>query len=169
MDSLKANLYTLSESRRLGHQLAQNTPREELLIIPEGFSNNILWLLGHILFVQKKLTYGLSKLDTQLPQWVGESFGPGSSPKSWKEIPSIDYILEHYLLASSQLQKDLEDKLFIEFIPYTTKIGTALNSLQETIAFNNFHEGLHLGQMLSIRRIISQNKKQISTPNQKEN
>lgn len=160
MESLKTNLYILSESRRLGYNLVQNTSPEEMLIIPEGFSNNIFWLLGHISFAQKKLISGLSKLDPRTPDWMAEYFGPGTSPKNWKSLPDINFILESFTLAPIEIENDFKNQLFSEFIPYTTKMGTVLNSFEEALAFNNFHEGLHLGQMLNIRRIISLNKSQ---------
>lgn len=160
MESVQADLYTLSESRRLGLDLLKNTSEQELLFIPEGFSNNILWLLGHTFLVQKKLSYGLSKLELEIPSWFSEFFANGTSPKNWKETPPLDFLLENYTQASVDFKQDLEKNKFIEFIPFTTKAGTRLNTLKEAIAFNNFHEGLHLGQMLNIRRIISLNKSQ---------
>lgn len=160
MESVQASLYTLSESRRLGLDLLKNTSSEELVFIPDGFSNNILWLAGHIYLVQLRLTYSLSRIDIDIPQWITDSFANGTSPKDWKTTPSIDFIIQNFDKAPNQLMEDLSNKKFIEFTPYTTKMGTQLNTLNEAIAFNNFHEGLHLGQMLNIRRIISLNKSQ---------
>jgi hypothetical protein len=168
MESVQADLYTLSESRRLGLDLIKNTSFEELLFIPDGFSNNIFWLLGHTFLVQKKLTYALSKLEVETPSWFSEYFANGTSPKNWKEVPSLEFLLENYTQAPVQLKQDLDQNKFIEFVPFTTKAGTQLNTLKEAIAFNNFHEGLHLGQMLNIRRIISLNKSQSQKENQYE-
>jgi hypothetical protein len=165
MESVQADLHTLSESRRLGLDLLKNTSAKELLYVPPGFSNNILWGLGHIYFVQIKLTYGLSKVNVDLPAWISDFFGHGTSPKNWKETPSVDFLIDNYAKAPVQLTEDLKKNIFVEFIPFKTRAGTQLNTLKEAIAFNNFHEGLHLGQMLNIRRIISLNKSQ----SQKEN
>jgi hypothetical protein len=165
MKSVQANLYTLSESRRLGLDLLENTSSEDLLFIPNGFSNNILWLAGHSYYVQIRLTYSLSKIKVEIPQCISDSFANGTSPKDWKATPNIDFLKENYSKAPQQLNLDIENNKFNEFTPFTTQAGTRLNNLEEAIAFNNFHEGLHLGQMLNIRRIISLNKSQ----SQKEN
>jgi hypothetical protein len=51
-------------------------------------------------------------------------------------------------------QADFEAGIFSAFHPYQTKTGFYLGSLQEALAFNNYHEGVHLGIMLQIKKFL---------------
>ena len=49
---------------------------------------------------------------------------------------------------------DFEAGIFKEFHPYQTKTGFHLGTLKEAMEFNNYHEGIHLGIMMSIKKHI---------------
>ncbi len=51
-------------------------------------------------------------------------------------------------------QKDYEAGLFKDFQPYTTSAKVTLNNVQDAIRFNNFHEGLHLGSIFALRKML---------------
>jgi hypothetical protein len=51
-------------------------------------------------------------------------------------------------------QADFEAGIFSSFHPYQTKTEFYLGSLQEALAFNNYHEGVHLGIMLQIKKFL---------------
>jgi predicted ribosome quality control (RQC) complex YloA/Tae2 family protein len=40
------------------------------------------------------------------------------------------------------------------FQPYETSYGLKLNTIEEAIRFNNVHEAMHLGYMMSQRRSL---------------
>ena len=44
-------------SRKIISQLLQDFTLEQLNTIPEGFNNNIIWNIGHIVVVQQMLVY----------------------------------------------------------------------------------------------------------------
>ena len=44
---------------------------------------------------------------------------------------------------------------YANFQTYTTVTGVYLGSVEEAMGFNNFHEGLHFGVMLSIIKELS--------------
>ncbi|MCD8529749.1 MAG: hypothetical protein LRY25_03600 [Flavobacterium sp.] len=49
---------------------------------------------------------------------------------------------------------DFKAGIFKEFHPYQTKTGFHLGTLIEAMEFNNYHEGIHLGIMMSIKKHI---------------
>ena len=53
-----------------------------------------------------------------------------------------------------QFATDFQQGKFKEFTPYTTSAGILLNSIEEAIAFNNFHEGIHLGCVLAQKKVL---------------
>ena len=53
-----------------------------------------------------------------------------------------------------QTEADLASRKFVSFTERTTITGFHLGSLQDALAFNNYHEGLHLGYMKSIAKFV---------------
>ena len=53
---------------------------------------------------------------------------------------------------SLQLKEDYENGIFKNYSPYETSFGITLNSIEEVIAFNNVHESLHLGYIMSMSK-----------------
>jgi hypothetical protein len=51
-----------------------------------------------------------------------------------------------------QLEHDLAAGCFVNYDPYTTRTGMTINTIEDALAFNLFHEGLHVGAMLSIAK-----------------
>jgi len=52
------------------------------------------------------------------------------------------------------LEKDHAAGKFKSFQPYKTSAGVPLNDVEDAIAFNHFHEGIHLGYILALRKVI---------------
>jgi hypothetical protein len=127
---------------------------EQLIVIPEKFNNNILWNAGHILNSQQKLCYGL----TGNPMYIPESFSPlfskGSSPKEWEKTPPIADIKKYLKETAQHLKDDYNKKIFKSFKDYTTSYGYELKSIEDVICFNNVHEGVHLGIMMGLRKLV---------------
>jgi hypothetical protein len=138
-----------------GRQLIQaalaGLSEEAYLMIPPGFDNNIAWNLGHIIVTQQALHYRLSGLPTVTTKEDIAMFRTGSSPADWSQEPHIDRLLLLLAEAPQQLKQDYETGLFAAFQPYTTSIGISMKTIEDALAFNNFHEGLHLGSILALR------------------
>ena len=54
------------------------------------------------------------------------------------------------------LKQDYEAGLLSGFRPYTTFTGITLETIEDALAFNNFHEGLHLGTILALRNFVAE-------------
>ncbi len=53
-----------------------------------------------------------------------------------------------------ETKKDLEKGIFTSYSEYPTSTGYVLNNVQDAIAFNNFHEAIHTGVMMGIRKFV---------------
>jgi hypothetical protein len=129
---------------------------EALTTIPEGFNNHMHWQLGHIVVTQQLLCYKLSGLPMAVEDEVVELFMKGSKPREWGNVslPSAERLVEQALGLVDKLRVDLDRGVFKDFQTYTTSTGYVLRSIEDAIAFNNFHEGVHLGEMRALRRLV---------------
>ena len=51
-------------------------------------------------------------------------------------------------------KEDYENRIFQTYHEYTVTTKSTLTNVDEAIAFNNFHEGIHLGYVLALKRCI---------------
>ena len=127
---------------------------EELNKIPESFSNNLIWNIGHIIVVQQLLVYKLSGLPTMIATEMIEKYQKGTSPEHFIDQQEVDEIK---VLLFSTLEKTMQDfaqNIFHNYMEFTSISGFTMKSAQNAIEFNNYHEALHTGIMMQIRKFI---------------
>ena len=126
----------------------------ELNKIPEGFKNNIFWNIAHVVATQQLLVYKLSKLEMKLPEvWINE-FKKETKPERIYTEADVDFLRKQLFSIILETEKDYNLSKFQEFIPYHTSNGFILHDVNESIHFNNFHEGMHLGIILQIKKFL---------------
>ena len=127
---------------------------DDLNKIPEGFSNNIIWNIAHVVVTQQLLVYKLSGLPMHVSEEMVAKYRNKTKPEgnvTQAEVDEINGLLESLLF---QTEKDLDAEIFKTYTEYTVSLGTTLTNVEEAIEFNNFHEGIHLGYILALRKAI---------------
>ncbi len=141
-------------SRNVYAKFIETYSLEQLNIIPTGFSNNLVWNLGHIIVVQQALVYRLSGVPMYISDELFETYRNGSKPNGTTTQAEVD---ELKILLFSLIEKTKEDYAagkFVAYNEYTTGTGFHLTSTKEALEFNNYHEAIHLGLMMNIRKFI---------------
>ena len=138
---------------------ADGLPAEAWAEVPEGFSNNVLWNVGHVAVTAELLTYGLAGLaglDLPAPPSAVAAFRKGTSPAEWAAPPALDATRALFLGGPDRLEADLRAGRFdgAPFRSYTTTPGVTLASVGEAVAFDLYHEGLHAGAVLALRKLV---------------
>lgn len=127
---------------------------EKLNAIPSGFNNNLIWNLGHAAVTQQLLVYGRAGLPFRIDnKWI-EEFRKGTAPSREYSESEIQEIKEFVGQTSGWMKEDYEQGKFTEYNKYETSYGVELNSVEDAIAFNNTHEAMHLGYIMSIRKLV---------------
>jgi len=127
---------------------------EAMQRIPEGFKNNILWNAGHIGVVQCELLHGLSKRALPLPEGWVEWFDNGTSPMDWNDPPAARDVMDVLEGLTSQIENDYRDGVFDGFQPAELAPGIAFNTFEEAAQFHCVHEGLHLGVIMTLKKLV---------------
>lgn len=142
------------QDRQLIQLALSGLSAEAFFAMPQGFDNNIAWNLGHIVVTQQALHYRLCGLPTLTTKEEVAMFKTGTSPADWPNKPEISRLLVLLDETGPKLQADYAAALFTNFHPYTTSTGIELQTIEDALAFNNFHEGLHLGTILALRNFV---------------
>ena len=141
-------------SRKLLSQLIENLTIEQLNTTPEGFNNNIIWNIGHIIVVQQMLVYNLSGLPMQVSADLVSTYKKGTKPTA--KVTENEVILLKKLLFSTikQTELDFENSIFKNFTEYTVMTGFVIKNVNDAIAFNYYHEALHTGVIMSLKKLV---------------
>lgn len=131
--------------------LEKLTPKQ-LSYIPKGYNNHILWNIAHLLVTEQLLTYKLSGLELKINPKLVTAYGKGATPKTTITQKEIEAIKTQLIPAIKQTEKDYKKGKFKTYKAYPTSTGIILNNIQEALQFNTFHEGIHLGIILSIKK-----------------
>lgn len=127
---------------------------EQLNKIPERFSNNIIWNIAHCAATQQALVYKLSGLPTKLSEEFIMKYRKGAKPEGDLSQQEVDEIRELLLTTSRQIEEDFKNNVFVQYQEYPTSVGFTLRNIEEALNFNNYHEGMHLGIIMSIRKFV---------------
>ncbi|MCX2718337.1 DinB family protein [Lentiprolixibacter aurantiacus] len=146
----------LLQNRKFLYSILRKTPREELFQIPDGFRNHIYWNIAHVVVTQQLITYGLSNLSLHVGAELVAKYSKGTVPESvtvsTEELEELQKLLFSTL---EQTQQDYRDGHFKAYQSYTTSANVTLTSVEEALAFNVYHEGLHLGAILALQKALS--------------
>lgn len=145
---------TWKTSRKLYAEFFDQYSLEQLNKTPEGFSNNLIWNIGHIVVAQQALVYKLSGLDWYITDELFNKYKPGTKPSGVVTQVEVLELKELLSAVIPKTEEDFEKGRFINFTERMTRTGFHLASLEDAIEFNNYHEALHLGCMMGIRKFV---------------
>lgn len=145
---------TLLKSRERLVRLLSETPPELLGQVPERFNNTIWWNAVHTLVVQQLLCYKLSGLPLHIEASLVSEYSKGTFPGELPESGAREAICGLMTSTAKQLREDYQKGIFKSYTPYTTSAGVTLHSIEEGIQFNLYHEGLHMGAILSLLKAV---------------
>jgi len=127
---------------------------EQLNKIPEGFGNNIIWNLAHLIAAQQSICYLRAGLKAPLGEDFVNSYKPGTKPEKFLDSAEIETIKQLFFNTLDQLEADYNNSIFTGYTTVTTRYGVALNNIDDGINFLPFHEGYHMGVIMGLKRLV---------------
>jgi hypothetical protein len=141
-------------SRNLLLKFLENHSLVQLNKIPEGFANNLIWNIGHIVTVQQMLVYKLSGLGMMISDEMVDTYKKGTKPEREITQEEVDEIKKLLFSTLEQTKEDFANDIFDEYMEFTTGVGFTVKSANSAMEFNNYHEALHTGIMMQIKKFI---------------
>ena len=142
------------KTRNFLNSFIENLSLLELNKVPDGFNNNIIWNIAHVIVTQQLLVYNLSGLPTIVSKEMIDSFRKGTRPLRDLNQAEVDAISNLLFSTIEKTKDDYDSKLFQTYNQYTVTTKNTISNVEEAIEFNNFHEGIHLGYILALRKSI---------------
>ena len=145
----------LNNTRGIFKKIIENNTLEDLNKIPDGFNNNIIWNIAHILVTEQLLAYKLSGLESSLSDEMINSYRKDTKPNSDLSQAEVDEIKDLLLPILEKTKEDYYDDVFENYNAYTVSTtGNTLKNVDEALQFAAIHEGLHYGYVLALLKAI---------------
>lgn len=145
----------LAKGRALMLKLIGDYSLEQINKTPEGFNNNIGWNVAHLVVTQQLLCYKFSGITTALSDEMIGRYVKGTAPGDYViNQQEWDLIKKLFIELPEKLLVDYNNNTFKTYSEYTTSVNVTLDSVEKAIDFNNFHEGIHLGVVLALRKLV---------------
>ncbi len=141
-------------NRKLMTSFLEELSYKQLTVIPDNFNNSIFWNIAHTLVTQQLLTYKLAGLPLQINKDFVAKYTKGSKATTEIQKEDIEYVKDNLVSFSLKLQKDYEKEVFKKFETYHTSVNISLYNIKDALNFNAFHDGIHLGIVMSLKKII---------------
>lgn len=127
---------------------------EQLNKVPEGFSNNLIWNVAHVVVTQQLLVYKLAGLPMMISDEMVALYKKGTKterPCTEEEVAEIKELLHATV---TKTEEDVAKGLFVNYTEYPTSTGYVILNNESSFAFNSFHEGIHLGYILALKKAL---------------
>lgn len=140
------------------HQLLleyfKNYSAEQLNKIPDGFRNNLIWNIGHIIVSQQALVYKGSGQPMKVSNDLVALYARGSKPDRDITAEEMDELKILLVALPMETEADYKAGLFSVYNARLSEMGYTLDTVEDAIAFNNHHEALHFGIMMQLRKFV---------------
>jgi len=141
-------------SRKVLSQFLDNHTLEQLNKVPQGFNNNLIWNIAHIIVVQQMIVYKASGLPMIVSEEMVNSYKKGTKPLGDVTQEEVEQIRSLLFETINQTKADCNSRIFKSYQEFTTGSGFTIRNAEDALAYNNYHEAMHVGMMMSIRKFI---------------
>lgn len=129
---------------------------EQFNHIPEGFNNNIIWNLGHMVAAQQGVCYIRAGLTPPAGEDFFNTYKTGTKPEKFVDNTGVEDIKTLLFTTIDQFETDYNDHLFDGYTAWSlARYGVELANIDDAISFLSFHDALHLGYINILKKLVS--------------
>ncbi|MFH6943512.1 DinB family protein [Flavobacterium aquidurense] len=151
---MQTEIEKLRKTRLYVLDLIKDLSIKQLNEIPDGFNNNIIWNIGHLIAVQQGLCYVLGGVKPVLNEKYLTNYNSGSKPEFFIDNDEVEKIIELFITVLDKLETDYNENIFTNYSTFTTPYGIELKNIDDALIFTLFHEGLHTGYILAMKHLL---------------
>ncbi len=142
------------KTRAIYHQFLETLTLDQLNTKPKGFNNTIYWNIKHVVITQQLLVYKLSGLTALISETDIEAFRKGTKSEDKATKEDVELLKTQLFSTLEKTKEDYQNGLFKTYNEYTVSTKSTLTNVEEALEFNNFHEAIHFGYILAMKKGI---------------
>lgn len=151
---MKTNFNVWKTDRNMYLNIINGLTLEQLNKIPAGFNNNIIWNIGHVIVVQQLLTYKATNQAMYVSDELVNLYKTGTRPTNDVTQAEVDQLKALLISNTTQTENDYQKGIFTGYNELKLPTGFHIKTIEDAMEFNNYHEGMHLGYIMSIKKFI---------------
>src|ERR1700748_1973982 len=151
---MKPQIETIRKTRSFLLEQIKNLGNKQFNQVAEGFNNNIIWNLGHMIAAQQGVCYIRAGLAPHVSEDFINRYKSGSKPQGNVDASGIEQIKSLLFSTLDQLEEDYNNNIFGGYIAWSTRYEVEMASIDDALNFITFHEGLHSGCINALKRLI---------------
>ena len=142
------------KNRQLLNAVLNKFSLEDLNKVPSGFNNNLIWNIAHVIVTQQLLVYNLSGLPMLTSDAMVAKYRKGTKVEGDVTQNEVNEIKSLLFTTLEQMKIDYGTGVFKTYSTYTTSTNSTMACVEDAIQFNNFHEGIHFGYILALKKSL---------------
>ncbi|NCD72053.1 DinB family protein [Mucilaginibacter agri] len=153
---MKYPIQIIRKTRQTVLDIIKDLSIEQLNQVPEGFNNNIIWNVAHLAATLQGVCYKRAGLPIVIDEAFFDAYKSGTKPEQDVDEAGVEEIKTLLLSTVDQLEADVNEnkESFANYPAWSTRYGMDISSIDEAVAFLPFHEGLHMGYIMALKRVI---------------
>lgn len=128
---------------------------EQLNKVPDGFNNNIAWNVSHLIASQQGVCYFRGSLPLIVTEDFFLSYKPDTKPNGFITAEQFDKTKKLLFSTIDKMEADYNNGVFNNNPAWTNRYGVEHRTIEDSINFLLFHDGLHLGYVMALKRVIT--------------
>ncbi|XZF16581.1 DinB family protein [Chitinophagaceae bacterium MMS25-I14] len=150
---MNQQLETLKKTRTFLLESIKDLSAAQFNKIPEGFSNNIIWNLGHIVAAQYGICYVRAGV-TPPDETIVNNYRSGTKPEGIADEAEIEKIKGLLLSSLERTDNDYKENVFANYTEWNTRYDKVISNVDDALGFLPFHDGLHMGTIAALRKLV---------------
>src|ERR1700750_122531 len=130
---MKPQIETIRKTRSFLLEQIKNLGNKQFNQVAEGFNNNIIWNLGHMIAAQQGMCYKRAGLPTMIGEDFWEKFRTGSKPQGSMTDEEIANISDLLFTTLDKLEADYNNKIFGNYTAWSTRYGVEIANIDDAI------------------------------------
>lgn len=151
---MNPKIESLKKTRRFLLDKIKDLSIEQLNKVPDGFRNNIIWNVGHLISAQQGICYLLANQPAAVESSILTAFRKGTQPGDFVDEEMVERIKAVFIDSVDQLAQDYEEAKFTSYNTFHTPYGVELTSIDDALEFVSFHEGMHTGYVMAMMHLV---------------
>lgn len=153
---MKESVDIMRGARKFLTNLIDGISIEKLNEIPDGFNNNLAWNIGHVIANQQILCYRNAGVKPVIKEEIIDKYKTGTRPDGFIEEKEFKILMQYLLETIDKFEKDATTNMFENYKVFDLKSypGVRIKNISDAAKFVTFHDGLHVGYSMALKRSL---------------